>query len=85
MIMMVYTLKFGGVKNNEMYPVIPEINVTITDGENIFSEKYEFSPIMPAQMLPLKIKVPEITSENPILEPPVITSHTTGYQFKKAM
>ena len=77
----VYTV-IGGVKNNEMYPVIPEINVTITDGENIFSEKYEFSPIMPAQMLPLKIKVPEITSENPILEPPVITSHTTGYQFK---
>ena len=77
----VYTV-IGGVKNNEMHPVIPEINVTITDGENIFSEKYEFSPIMPAQMLPLKIKIPEITSENPILEPPVITSYTTGYQFK---
>ena len=77
----VYTV-IGGVKNNEMHPVIPEINVTITDGKNIFSESYEFSPIMPAQMLPLKIKIPEITSENPILEPPVITFHTTGYQFK---
>jgi len=77
----VYTV-IGGVKNNEMHPVIPEINVTITDGKNIFSERYEFSPIMPAQMLPLKIKIPEITSENPILEPPVITSYTTGYQFK---
>jgi len=77
----VYTV-IGGVKNNEMHPVIPEINVIITDGKNIFSERYEFSPIMPAQMLPLKIKIPEITSENPILEPPVITFHTTGYQFK---
>ena len=77
----VYTV-IGGVKNNEMHPVIPEINVTITDGKNIFSERYEFSPIMPAQMLPLKIKIPEITSENPILELPVITFHTTGYQFK---
>jgi len=77
----VYTV-IGGVKNNEMHPVIPEINVIITDGKNIFSEKYEFSPIMPAQMLPLKIKIPELTSENPILEPPVITSYTTGYQFK---
>jgi len=77
----VYTV-IGGVKNNEMHPVIPEINVTIMDGDNIFSESYEFSPIMPAQMLPLKIKIPEITSENPILEPPVITFYTTGYQFK---
>ena len=77
----VYTV-IGGVKNNEIHPVIPEINVTIIDGDNIFSEKYEFSPIMPAQMLPLKIKIPEITSENPILEPPVISSYTTWYQFK---
>ena len=28
---------------------------------------------MPHQMLPMKIKLPEIISENPILEPPIIT------------
>ena len=52
----VYTV-IGGVKNNEMHPVIPEINVTITYGKNIFSESYEFSPNMPAQMRPLNIKI----------------------------
>ena len=44
----------GGVKNNEMYPVIPTITVSVNDGDNVFSQEYKFSPIMPAQMLPLK-------------------------------
>ena len=44
----------GGVKNNEMYPVIPTITVNVNDDGNIFSHKYKFSPIMPSQMLPLK-------------------------------
>ena len=47
----------AGVKNNEMYPVIPTITVGINDAGNIFSQEYKFSPIMPAQMLPLKLKL----------------------------
>ncbi len=39
----VYTV-IGGVKNNEMHPVIPEINVIITDGENIFQKSMNFLP-----------------------------------------
>ena len=39
----VYTV-IGGVKNNEMYPVIPEINVIITDGKNIFQKVMNFLP-----------------------------------------
>ena len=33
----------GGVKNNEMYPVIPTITVNVNDGGNIFSKEYKFS------------------------------------------
>jgi predicted secreted protein with PEFG-CTERM motif len=72
----------GGVKNNEMYPVTPTITVNVNDDGNIFSHKYKFSPIMPAQMLPLKLKLPEITSENPILELPQISYKQTEYKYE---
>ena len=47
-----------------------------------FPNEYGFSPIMPAQMLPLKIKLPQITSENPTLEPPKISFEITEYKFQ---
>jgi len=72
----------GGVKNNEMYPVTPTITVNVNDDGNIFSHEYKFSPIMPAQMLPLKLKLPEITSENPILELPQISYKQTEYKYE---
>jgi len=72
----------GGVKNNEMYPVIPTITVNVNDDGNIFSHQYKFSPIMPSQMLPLKLKLPEITSENPILELPQISYKQTEYKYE---
>ena len=77
----VYTV-IGGVKNTEMYPIIPTVSVSVNDHDYIFSDEYEFSPIMPAQMLPLKIKLPQITSENPILEPPKISFEITEYKFQ---
>ncbi len=77
----IYTV-IGGVKNNEMYPVIPTITVSVNDGGNIFSQEYKFSPIMPAQMLPLKLKLSQITSENPVLEPPQISYKRTEYKFE---
>ena len=72
----------GGVKNNEMYPVIPTITVSVNDGGNVFSQEYKFSPVMPAQMLPLKLKLPQITSENPVLEPPQISYKQTEYKYE---
>jgi len=77
----IYTV-IGGVKNNEMYPVIPTITVNVNDDGNIFSHDYKFSSIMPAQMLPLKLKLPEITSENPVLEPPQISYKQTEYKYE---
>ena len=77
----VYTV-IGGVKNTEMYPVIPTVSVSVNDYDYIFSDEYGFSPIMPAQMLPFKIKLPQITSENPTLEPPKISFEITEYKFQ---
>ena len=72
----------GGVKNNEMYPITPTITVNVNDNGNIFTHKQKFSPIMPAQMLPLKLKLPEITSDNPILESPQISYQQTEYKYE---
>lgn len=77
----IYTV-IGGVKNNEMYPVIPTITVNVNDDGNVFSYNYKFSSIMPSQMLPLKLKLPQITSENPVLEPPQISYKQTEYKFE---
>ena len=64
----------AGIKNQENFAVIPTLTVEVSDGNKIISSDYEFSSIMPQQMLPIKIKLPEVTNENPILEPPIITS-----------
>jgi len=77
----VYTV-IGGIKNTEMYPVIPTVSVSVNDGDYIFYDEYRFSPIMPAQMLPMKIKLLQITSENPTLEPPKISFEITEYKFE---
>ena len=77
----IYTV-IGGVKNNEMYPVIPTITVNVNDDGNVFSQDYKFSSVMPAQMLPLKLKLPQITSENPVLEPPQISYKQTEYKYE---
>ena len=76
----IYTV-IAGVKNNEMYPVIPTITVNVNDDGNVFSQDYKFSSVMPAQMLPLKLKLPQITSENPVLEPPQISYKQTEYKY----
>jgi len=77
----IYTV-IGGVKNNEMYPVIPTITVNVNDDGNVFSQVYKFSSVMPAQMLPLKLKLQQITSDNPILEPPQISYKQTEYKYE---
>ena len=65
-----------------MYPVIPTVSVSVNDGDYIFYDEYRLSPIMPAQMLPMKIKLSQIISENPTLEPPKISFEITEYKFE---
>ena len=67
-----YTI-FAGIKNKEYYPVIPTVTITIQDGDSRIVEEYELSTIMPDNMLPMKVQIPEIKSVNPILEEPIIS------------
>ena len=76
----IYTV-IAGIKNQENFAVIPTLTVKVNDGNKTFSSDYEFSPIMPQQMLPMKIKLPEVTSENPILESPIITYTKSENKF----
>ena len=75
-----YTV-IAGIKNQENFAVVPTLTVSINDGGKIISSDYEFSTIMPQQMLPMKIKLPEITSKNPILEEPIITYTESENKF----
>ena len=67
-----YTV-IGNIKNNQSYSVIPTITISIIDGQNTISKSFEYAPVLQSKELPFKIKFPEITSENPILEKPEIS------------
>ena len=67
-----YTV-FAGIKNKEYYPIIPTVTITVQDGDSKIIEEYELSTIMPDNMLPMKVQIPEIKSINPILEEPIIS------------
>ena len=67
-----YTI-FAGIKNKEYYPIIPTVTITVQDGDSTIVEEYELSTIMPDNMLPMKVQIPEVKSVNPILEEPLIS------------
>ena len=67
-----YTV-FAGIKNKEYYPIIPTVTITVQDGDAKIVEEYELSTIMPDNMLPMKVQIPEVKSANPILEEPLIS------------
>jgi predicted secreted protein with PEFG-CTERM motif len=67
-----YTV-FAGIKNMEHYPIIPTVTITVQDGDSKIVEEYELSTIMPDNMLPMKVQIPQVQTENPILEEPSIS------------
>ena len=67
-----YTI-FAGIKNKEYYPIIPTVTITVQDGDSKIVEEYELSTIMPDNMLPMKVQIPEVKSASPILEEPLIS------------
>ena len=67
-----YTI-FAGIKNKEYYPIIPTVTITVQDGDSKIVEEYELSTIMPYNMLPMKVQIPEVKSANPIIEEPLIS------------
>ena len=68
----IYTV-IGAVKNTENYPIIPTIEIKITDYDKIISESYTLPVANPAKDIPFKIKFDQVVSKNPILEKPQVT------------
>ena len=67
-----YTV-FAGIKNKEYFPIIPTVTISIQDADELIVKKYTLAPIMPENMLPMKVQIPEIKSESPVLLEPSIT------------
>jgi hypothetical protein len=76
----VYTV-IAGIKNSENFAVVPTLTIEIVNDGNTFSEQYHFSSIMPHEMLPMKVKLPQITSDSPILQKPIITYQKSDEKF----
>ncbi|MDA0755741.1 MAG: PEFG-CTERM sorting domain-containing protein [Crenarchaeota archaeon] len=75
-----YTI-FAGVKNKEYFPIIPTVTISIQDGDDIIVREYKLAAIMPDNMLPMKVQIPEISTKNPILLEPSITYEKTVGSF----
>ncbi|MDC0041193.1 PEFG-CTERM sorting domain-containing protein [Candidatus Nitrosopelagicus sp.] len=76
-----YTI-FAGVKNKEYFPIIPTVTISIQDGDELIVRDYKLAAIMPENMLPMKVQIPEVKSENPILLEPSITYEKTDKTFE---
>ena len=76
----IYTI-IAGVKNKEYFPVDSTLEISVNDDGSVFTEKYDLTTIMPDKMMPFKVKLPQIQSSNPILEPAIITYHKADDKF----
>ncbi|MGI0011160.1 MAG: hypothetical protein ACREAE_07155, partial [Nitrosopumilaceae archaeon] len=68
----IYTV-VGAVKNSEKYPVVPTVVINILDGNRKISESYTLPAASPSKDMPFKIKLSQVSTENPVLEKPGIT------------
>ena len=76
----VYTV-IAGIKNSETFAVVPTLTIEVNDNDKIFSDEYHFSAIMPQEMLPMKVKLPQIIGDNPVLHPPIISYQQSHERF----
>ena len=75
-----YTI-FAGIKNKEYFPIVPTVTISVQDSNELIVKEYKFAAIMPENMLPMKVQIPEVKSENPILLEPSITYEKTVESF----
>ena len=61
------------LKIKEYFPIIPTVTISIQDSDELIVKEYKLAAIMPENMLPMKVQIPEVNSENPILLEPSIT------------
>lgn len=72
----IYTV-VGNVKNWDSFAVIPTITVSVIDGSQTVSETIRHVPLPPNGEIPFKIKFPDVVSDSPVLEEPVLTFERT--------
>lgn len=72
----IYTV-VGNVKNWEDFAVIPTITISVIDGSRTVSETIRHVPLPSNGEIPFKIKFPDVISNSPTLEEPVITFERT--------
>jgi len=75
-----YTI-FAGIKNKEYFPIVPTVTISIQDGDELIVREYKLAAIMPENMLPMKVQIPEVKSEKPILLEPSIEYEETDAKF----
>ena len=75
-----YTI-FAGIKNKEYFPIVPTVKISVQDSNELIVKEYKLAAIMPENMLPMKVQIPEVKSENPILLEPSITYEKTVESF----
>ncbi|MFI5416893.1 MAG: peptidase [Nitrososphaerales archaeon] len=68
----IYTV-VGVVKNTENYPIESHLSLTIIDDGNIISVDQDLPSVASNKDIPFKIRIPQVTDQNVILEKPAIT------------
>jgi hypothetical protein len=68
----IYTV-VGVVKNTENYPIESHLSLTIIDNGNIISVDQDLPSVASNRDIPFKIRIPQVTDQNVILEKPAIT------------
>lgn len=68
----IYTV-VGVVKNTENYPIESHLSLTIIDDGNIISVDQDLPSVASNKDIPFKIRIPQVTDQNVILEKPTIT------------
>ncbi|MGI9567256.1 MAG: peptidase [Nitrosopumilus sp.] len=69
----------GNVKNSENFPILPIVLINIQDDDRTVSKSFEHVAIPQGKELPFKVRFPEVTGKNPILEKPEISYVPTKY------
>lgn len=68
----IYTV-VGAVKNTENYPVLPTIEIIINEDGKVTSVAQNLPTVFPNKDIPFKLKIPEITNQNVVLEKPNVS------------
>lgn len=68
----IYTI-VGVVKNTENYAITSHVDVSVSDGGKIIKIGQDLPPVDANKDMPFKIRVPQLSTQNIVLEKPIVT------------